>query len=121
MPVYSVSTLPCEGLRHAPADIYSYIYNMNDRPLFDWDEDNIDHIAEHDVDPEAAEEVLRSPERVYVPAHSTGSEERRAVLGPTDDGRLLFVVIARRKGRIRVVSARDATPGEKKHYRRRSK
>jgi uncharacterized DUF497 family protein len=52
---------------------------------------------------EREEEVLRSPARVYVPAHSAGSEERRAVLGPTDDGRLLFVVIARRKGRIRVV------------------
>jgi uncharacterized DUF497 family protein len=89
--------------------------------MFDWDEHNIGHIAEHGVDPEEAEQVLRSPARVRVPAHSTESEERRAVVGPTDDGRVLFVVIARREERIRVVSARDATPGEKKRFRRRSK
>jgi uncharacterized DUF497 family protein len=89
--------------------------------MFDWDEDNVDHIAEHGVDPEEAGEVLSSPARIHVPAYSTESEERRAVIGPTEDGRLLFVVIARREGRIRVVSARDATPGEKKRYRRRSK
>lgn len=46
-------------------------------------------------------------------------EVRRAVLGATEAGRVLFVVYTIRDGRIRSVMGRDATDGEKKAYRRR--
>jgi len=36
-------------------------------------------------------------------------------------GRLLVVVLTRRAGLIRIVTARDATQGEKKRYRTRGK
>jgi hypothetical protein len=86
--------------------------------MFDWDDDNVEHVQRHGVEPEEVEEVLQSPARLRVPVHRTNVEERRAVLGYTETGRLLYVVITRRAGRTRVVTARDATDGEKKRYRR---
>jgi uncharacterized DUF497 family protein len=39
-------------------------------------------------------------------------------LGQTDAGRLLFVVYTLREERIRVISARDMIPRERKEYER---
>ena len=86
--------------------------------MFDWDDDNAGHVRRHGVEPEEAEEVLSNPARLAVPAHRSDVEERRGLLGYTDAGRMLYVVITRRAGRTRVVTARDATDGEKKRYRR---
>jgi uncharacterized DUF497 family protein len=56
-----------------------------------------------------------------MPAYNVGRERRWALLGATEEGRRLYVVYTRRRGRIRVVSARDATPREKRRYRKRGK
>lgn len=77
--------------------------------MFDWDDDNPDHVRPHGVEPEEAEEVLSNPARLGLPAHRSGVEERRGLLSCTDAGRMLYVVITRRAGRTRVVTARDAT------------
>ena len=88
---------------------------------FEWDDANVDHIAAHDVEPEEAEEALDDPMRVALSAYNTPSERRRAIAGSTLDGRLLYVVYTPRRGRLRVVTARDASEAERRSYRRRSR
>ena len=85
---------------------------------FDWDEANTDHIARHGVRPE---EALTDPRRLVLKTRSQRGEERWAALGATEGGRILFALFTRRRGRVRVITARDATPGEKRRYRRRGK
>ena len=87
--------------------------------MFDWDEGNLDHIAEHGLLPEEVEEALLDPWRVAATAYQVPGERRRAALGATAIGRLLFVVFIRRGTLLRVVTARDATTREKSQYRRR--
>ena len=83
---------------------------------FDWDEANTAHIARHGVRPE---EALANPRRLVLRIRSQAGEERWAALGATEAGRILFVVFTRRRGRVRVITARDATLGEKRRYRKR--
>ncbi len=92
---------------------------MFDRDEFDWDDGNIEHIARHGVEPWEAEESLLDPNRIGTPVYSVGRETRRAVLGATEAGRVLFLVFTRRSGRVRVVTARDAEIREKRRYRKR--
>ena len=86
---------------------------------FDWDDENTAHISRHGVEPWEAEEALLDPGRIRTPAHRVGRETRRAALGATEAGRVLFVVYTRRRGKVRVVTARDAEDREKRRYRRR--
>ena len=88
-------------------------------PGFDRAESNVDHIAEHDVTPEEAEEVFEDPRRVAVEAYNVPLETRRAILGMTETGRLLHVVYTMRHGLIRVVSAREVTRRNQRRYRAR--
>jgi uncharacterized DUF497 family protein len=60
---------------------------MNDA-LFDWDAANILHVAEHDVAPEEAEEVILG-EPVDVGFDVVDGEERSSHVGETNDGRIL--------------------------------
>jgi uncharacterized protein len=87
---------------------------------FDWDDANVDHIAEHGISPEEAQDALLDPYRLPAPAHRVRGEQRRAVLGATVAGRLLFVVFTRRGVSIRVITARDATDRERRRYRSRT-
>lgn len=89
--------------------------------MFDWDEHNVDHIAEHGVAPDEAEEAVDDPHRVSMPASNMASETRYALLGATEAGRLLHVVATRRGGHVRVVTARPANDREKRRYQRRGK
>jgi uncharacterized DUF497 family protein len=85
---------------------------------FDWDTGNVEHISEHQIEPEEAEQALLDPGRIPAPAYQAQHERRRAVLGATESGRVLFVVFTHRAGRLRVVTARDATDRERRRYRR---
>ena len=89
--------------------------------MFEWDQHNRAHVDEHELDPCDVEESLQDPLRLGAPAYDVPGEERRAVLGATIAGRVLFVVVTRRGEYIRVVTARDANEREKKRYRRRGK
>jgi uncharacterized DUF497 family protein len=89
--------------------------------MFEWDDGNIDHIAEHGLEPEDVEDALLDPRRLGTPAYNRGGEIRRAVLGATSAGRILFVVVTTRDAMLRVVTARDATRDEQRRYRRRGK
>lgn len=85
---------------------------------FDWDDANIGHIARHNVTPEEAEAALTDPDRLGFAVHKVPQELRRAYLGATESGRILVVVFTWRARRIRIVTARDASPKEKRRYRR---
>lgn len=80
---------------------------------FEWDEDNVDHIARHDVEPDEAEDALRDPHR-----HLLRKGDDRLAIGRTPVGRILFVVFTLRGRAIRIVTAYDATEREKQQYRR---
>ena len=86
--------------------------------MFDWDEHNIDHIARHGVERDEAEEALLDPRRVGFSAYHVAGERRRAAVGSTELGQVLFLVFTYRRGVIRVVTARDADPIERRRYRR---
>jgi uncharacterized protein len=49
------------------------------------------------------------------PDHSV-SEERSILLGQSDRGRLLVVLFTERRGSIRLISARRATPRERRWH-----
>jgi len=76
-----------------------------DDEIFDWDEANILHLAEHDVAPEEAEEVLLGDPVEMGYDKSDLGEDRWSYLGETLQGRILQVVITPRGERSRVVTA----------------
>jgi len=83
---------------------------------FDWDADNVMHIAKHDVVPEEVEFALahRTTEIEYQDWHE--SEERIAELGMTANGRILYILTTIRGFSIRVVTAYDAPRHLVKEY-----
>ncbi len=87
---------------------------MNDA-LFDWDDANILHLAEHDVAPEEAEEaMLNSP--LDVGFDVINGEERWSHLAETDESRIPRIVVTIRGELIRVLTAFDAPRYEKNLY-----
>ena len=83
---------------------------------FQWDEQNEEHLLkQHGVTPEEAEEVFYTD-----PYFRRGREGSRYVYGQTEAGRYLFVVyLDFEGGTVRIISARDMTPREKRLYLRR--
>lgn len=84
---------------------------------FEWDDDNEDHILEHDLDPANVEAAFYN-DPVPTPAYNRLAEKRYGLIGATDDGRIITVIYTHRQGHIRVVTARDASDSEKRRYRR---
>ena len=83
-----------------------------------WTEDSETHIGRHNVTPLEVEQVLYSQPRLAVP----GREDTTEVLGQTDAGRLLLVVVSPASdGRDFVVTARDMTAAEMRTFRDRSR
>jgi uncharacterized protein len=80
-----------------------------------WDDWTEEHVARHGVDPGEVEEAVRN-----APYVTRGRDRTYRVIGPTDAGRLLTVIVARRAGSASfVVTARDADDVERRAYRRR--
>ena len=75
---------------------------------FDWDRENIAHLARHKVLPEEAEQALRQ-DPLVVQFQEHGHEERLLVLGRTGSGRLLALIYTERDGRFRVGTAYPMT------------
>src|SRR4029079_198336 len=86
---------------------------------FDWDHANAEHVAAHGVSREEAEAALCDPGREFFAARSGTGESRRAIVGRTDAGAYLYVVFTQRGIAVRVVTARPATAGEKRAFRKR--
>lgn len=88
---------------------------------FDWDEGNIEHIAEHEVTPEEAEEVFSDTDNVLDEddEHSL-VEDRFLIIGKTEQGRLLYQIFTRRGEKIRVISSRDINKKEVYLYEKKA-
>lgn len=87
---------------------------MNDE-VFDWDDANILHLAEHDVTPEEAEEVMLG-EPIEVDFEGVDGEDRWSYVGETREGRILRVAITLRGELVRVVTAFEAPKYWKDFY-----
>jgi uncharacterized DUF497 family protein len=71
---------------------------------FDWDDLNVTHLRRHGVAPHEFEEaILASP--LELELQTEAGEERYKALGVTSKGRVLVVVWASRRGRVRAVTA----------------
>jgi uncharacterized protein len=82
---------------------------------FEWDDENVLHIARHEFTPDEVEEVFGSDHKVR-----RTRQERYIALGETFDRRLAFVVFRRLPGGlIRVIPARDMHDGERRLFRRK--
>lgn len=82
---------------------------------FDWDDDNILHIAKRQFSPEEVEEVFAGEHKVR-----RARQKLYIALGETLDGRLSLVVFRRiGKGMVRVITARDMDDSEKRLFRRK--
>ena len=85
---------------------------------FDWDADNLKHIARHGVTPEETEEaVLIDPLEADVQQHER--EERVLCFGRTKSGRLLAMLYTGRRAKIRVVTAYEMTKQQQRMYFKR--
>src|SRR3972149_3073204 len=86
----------------------------------EWDDDNIQHIGRHSIEPEEVEEIVYEdcyPSWIVRGRRRGIRELRWAVFGQTCGGRYLVAVIAlyRNRGVWRVVTARNM----ERHTRRR--
>ena len=85
---------------------------------FEWDYDNIEHVARHHISPDEIEDVAFGDE----PWVKRGRAQTRYMLGYTVAGRYLFVVyVLKGKGQARVITAMDMDDKTRKLYKRRSK
>ena len=84
--------------------------------IFEWDDENIEHIARHDVEIDEAQAVFDNK-----PLILRSQAGKYAAYGQSDEGRYLLVVFLRTAVGFRVITARDLTDTEKKRLRRRRK
>ena len=85
---------------------------------FEWDEHNAEkNWQKHGVTPSECEEFFfNRPLVVADDVRHSEKENRFYALGHTDGSRMLFVVFAVRRDKIRVISARDMNRKERKVY-----
>ena len=84
-----------------------------------WNQETVDHIANHGVSPEEVEQVLFND--YDIPVIMRGKQNKYITYGETDSGRFLFVVWVSQYRKTRIVTARDMTKKEKQFYRKRKK
>jgi len=82
---------------------------------FEWDSANLSHIALHSVTAEEAEAVLLGP-AFELDTYIVDDEERVEEVGATGRGRILKVVSAVRNGKVRVITAYDASSALKRVF-----
>ncbi|MBT4762734.1 MAG: BrnT family toxin [Bdellovibrionaceae bacterium] len=97
----------------------AYWYIQNELFEFEWDRGNHKKSQEkHGVSPEEVESVFDM--KLGVPLGQQISpavdEERLCIVGPNSEGRMLSVVFTLRDGRVRPVSARNASRKERRLY-----
>jgi uncharacterized protein len=86
--------------------------------LFEWDDFKAErNIRIHGVDFQEAKTVFEDPFAITIPDEFHSEEEPRSIiLGLSLLARVLLVVHTERKERIRIISARKATPAERSQY-----
>ena len=85
---------------------------------FEWDSlKAARNLAKHGVPLEEAATVFGDPlGRITSDPRHSGDEERFVLLGFSEQQRLLAVMFAEREEAIRIISARRATPRERRDY-----
>ena len=84
---------------------------------FDWDDENIAHVGAHSIAQDEAEQVIINGAAI-LKVDDHGTEERIVVVGRTDAGRYLTVVFTERCGKLRIITAFEASPARRRHYLR---
>lgn len=86
--------------------------------LFEWDSEKAKaNLKKHSVSFEEAETVFYDPLSLTIPDSLHSEEENRFIItGLSNQLRQLVVVHTDRGDKIRIISARLATPGEKRKY-----
>ena len=89
--------------------------------MFDRDPEdgNSEHVREHAVELDEAEQAFLDPGRLGAPAYKVGVERRVGNVGATEAGRVLHLVSVWRQKRVRIVTAREASAAMKRRYRQR--
>ena len=87
----------------------------------EWDEDNVEHISRHGVEPEEVEEIVYEdcyPSWIVHVRRRRSRESRWAVFGQTCAGRYLLAVVAPypQRGVWRAVTAHDMGAQAKRRY-----
>jgi uncharacterized DUF497 family protein len=94
---------------------------MRNEMIFDWDDANIGHVAEHGVSTADAEDALYNAP-LFLGDRTTGDEIRLVYVGVTDDGKHLVVsVMALADERTRVCTAFSASETLTRTYKGRSR
>jgi uncharacterized protein len=95
-----------------------FLLRLSDIESFDWDTGNSrKNIERHKVFCQEAEEVFFYYNLNVGDEKHSGEEVRYKALGKTQNNRYLVVVYTKRKGKIRVISARDANKKERSVYK----
>ncbi len=84
---------------------------------FEWDEANLAHIERHGVSQLEAEQVCSS-DTLVIEEYDVDYETRLEEIGETSAGRILKVVTTERDDKLRVVTAYDAVPFERRLFLR---
>ncbi len=94
------------------------MFDLNAITGFDWDEGNkAKNWEKHRVDFLECEEVFfNKPLIVGDDIKHSAPERRYFVLGRSNAGRMLYLVITIRKDKVRVISARDQSRKERQVY-----
>jgi uncharacterized DUF497 family protein len=87
---------------------------------FEWDVANTEHVAQHQVRPDEAEQAMDDPHALSVQSYDSGGEARFSLLGATVEGRVLTVIYTWRGPLRRVVTAFPATARQQRYYTERS-
>jgi uncharacterized DUF497 family protein len=82
---------------------------------FDWDEQNVGHLAQHQISPAEAEQVLEN-RPCDLESELRNGEERMAQVGETDAGRILIVITTTRGRKTRVVTAWPAKERLRRYF-----
>ena len=81
---------------------------------FEWDEGNNEKsLVKHNVTNEEAEDAFSDPDAIVF----KGKDKRFILLASTTEGRYLFQVFIKKTGGIiRIISSRDQSKKDKRHY-----
>lgn len=82
---------------------------------FEWDENNVSHLARHRIKPSEVEEFFRNDPAIR--GHEVeGVEQRWTAVGATKSSRILVLVFTVRNEKIRAITGWDADRRTRKEY-----
>jgi uncharacterized protein len=89
-----------------------------DAPTFEWDPAKAAaNFRKHGVSFEEAASAFQDPlARIHADPGHSALEHREILIGHSTQGRLLLVAFTDRRGRLRLISAREVTRRERRDY-----